>query len=472
MRSAGSCEANNEIPARFRSGSAVNFGLEGILPMTLYAALWAVILASIFWKPVVGVYYLVLLIPAQTLRDRLEGFPLGSNLVILVLVGIAMGLVRRRMPVFPKTLWTKPLWIYIGFTFLSLCLGSLYLGRTFPFAFDDRRFQDWRNYVTMLALLFLVASAVTSTKEMKVVIALMCLSVLALDRSTWSTIRDRDYSSFSEDLRDEGAMGYAGANGLAAFQAQIAAFLFVMAGGATRWRRIAILGIAAFSALCLVYSLSRGAYVAFLVAWIFLGLIRYRVLLVLLVIFALCWTALVPTAVQQRVDMTYQEDSQEVDQSSQTRLTLWEDAMSLFSSNPITGTGLNTYAYLDRVGAYRDTHNIYVKVLVETGVIGFALFLWLMWTSFRAGWLLFRRTTERFHKALGLGLAVSIVSMAAANMFGDRWTYLQVNGYLWVLAGLVARGLTLEAQRVADSDSALNAHAEADPGPPRIAVTV
>jgi hypothetical protein len=95
-----------------------------------------------------------------------------------------------------------------------------------------------------------------------------------------------------------------------------------------------------------------------------------------------------------------------------------------------------------------------------------------MWTSFRAGWLLFRRTTERFHKALGLGLAVSIVSMAAANMFGDRWTYLQVNGYLWILAGLVARGLTLEAQRVADSDSELNAHAEAVPGPQRIAVTV
>jgi hypothetical protein len=32
----------------------------------------------------------------------------------------------------------------------------------------------------------------------------------------------------------------------------------------------------------------------------------------------------------------------------------------------------------------------------------------------------------------------------AANFFGDRWTYLQVNGYLWVVCGLVARAIIIE----------------------------
>jgi hypothetical protein len=31
-----------------------------------------------------------------------------------------------------------------------------------------------------------------------------------------------------------------------------------------------------------------------------------------------------------------------------------------------------------------------------------------------------------------------------ANLFGDRWNYLQVCGYLWVIAGMVAHALKLE----------------------------
>jgi hypothetical protein len=34
----------------------------------------------------------------------------------------------------------------------------------------------------------------------------------------------------------------------------------------------------------------------------------------------------------------------------------------------------------------------------------------------------------------------------AANLFGDRWTYLQVNGFLWVLLGCVLRGRMIEQE--------------------------
>jgi hypothetical protein len=37
-----------------------------------------------------------------------------------------------------------------------------------------------------------------------------------------------------------------------------------------------------------------------------------------------------------------------------------------------------------------------------------------------------------------------VVCSIVANCFGDRWTYVQVNGYMWVLGGLVSRGLALE----------------------------
>ena len=131
-----------------------------------------------------------------------------------------------------------------------------------------------------------------------------------------------------------------------------------------------------------------------------------------------------------------------------------EDALQLIDANAIAGTGFNTYAYMHRVGQYEDTHNFFLKVLVETGVLGLLLFLWLIVRTFRTGFGLFRRSKDPFFAALGLGLAGWVVAAMAANCFGDRWTYLQVAGYMWVIAGLVARALALESAAAADEATA------------------
>jgi putative inorganic carbon (HCO3(-)) transporter len=446
------------VPVRRRpeSRNIVHFGLEQFVPITLYSTFWLAILLSIFWRPIAGIYYIVPLIPAQTFRDRLAEYPLGSSVIILVLIAVAIGLMRRGKPVFPRSFLKTPLFVYAGFTFLSLCYGSLYLGHI-PFASDDPRVGDWRNYITMLFLVFLVSAAVTTTKEMKILLMIMSFSVLLFDRNFWDTVSNRDYSSYSEDLRtDAGAVGYAGLNGLAALEAQVSmAFMALAAFERSRFRWLVYVGVAFFSSLCLMYSLSRGAYIAFIVAWGFLGLVKYRKLLVLLIVFGMTWTTVVPNAVVQRVFMTTDsQDGGALDHSSETRVTLWEDAMDVFHSSPVIGTGWDTYAYMGRVGNYRDTHNIYIKFLVETGVVGLLLFLWLVWRTFWGGFRLSRVTKDPVLASLGLALAVWMVASVAANFFGDRWTYLQVQGYMWVIAGLVARGWQIEQERAAAGTAA------------------
>jgi len=76
-----------------------------------------------------------------------------------------------------------------------------------------------------------------------------------------------------------------------------------------------------FSADCLMYSLSRGGYVAFFMGWLFLGIVRYRLLLVSLIVFLLSWQMVVPNAVRERVFMTYHEDSG-LEHSGPTRVDL------------------------------------------------------------------------------------------------------------------------------------------------------
>jgi O-antigen ligase len=417
----------------------------------MYVAAVVSVFASIFWKPVVGILYLVPLIPLQTMRYRLNDFPLGASVIGVVLVAVGIGLLRRKGPAFTKTPWTTLLGIYAVFTFISLILGSLYLGAPFPF-FGNERFAVWMDYMMMPALLLLVAAAGPSRREMYAILILMCLAVLALDRNFLSTVSGRDFSAFSYDLRDAGSMGYAGINGMAAFEAQFVTLLLALAAfEKRRWLQLVYFAISGVSTVCLMYSLSRGGYVAFLAGWLFLGVAKKRWMLVALFAFVFTWTALVPNAVRERVTMTYEGGS--LDHSAETRVTLWEDAMQVFDANVIIGSGFNTYAYMHRVGNYEDTHNFFLKVLVETGVFGLAMFLWLLGKTFRIGLSLSRRIKDPFYASLGLGLAGWLVAAFTANLFGDRWNYMQVCGYLWILAGMVAHVLTMETSAEEERDA-------------------
>jgi O-antigen ligase len=429
----------------------MHFGLEPYIAPLEYAGFIAVFLLTVFWRPIVGIYFLVPLIPLQTIRYRINDFPLGESVIGIILLGVLLGLLRRGQPILPKTPWTKLLCVYALLTLLSLMMGSFNLGRPFPFP-RDARFGVWQDYMIMPALL-LVTAAVSPTKlQMKSIIILMCLTTFALDHSYWSVVSGRDYSIYSEDLREGGSMGYAGSNGLAAFEAQIATFLLVLAGFERKFLlRTGYYLLAGFSALCLTYSLSRGGYLAFLVGCLFVGIFKQRKLLVFLAVLLFTWTSVVPQAVQDRVTMSFDGQTGTLDHSSETRLTLWGDAVEMFHSSPMLGTGFNTYAYMHREkrtdgveGYYEDTHNYYLKALVETGVLGLAVFLWLLVWTFCSGFLLYRRAKDPFLASLGLGLAAWIVTAATANFFGDRWTFLQINGYMWVLGGLVSQAWVIE----------------------------
>ena len=110
----------------------MHLGLEGFVPYIEYMAFLAAFLLSVLWRPIVGIFFLLPLLPLQTIRYRLNELPLGGSAVGIVLLGIVIGLWRSGQPVFPKSPWTKVLLVYITFTFVSLWFGSFYLGRALP----------------------------------------------------------------------------------------------------------------------------------------------------------------------------------------------------------------------------------------------------------------------------------------------------------------------------------------------------
>jgi O-antigen ligase len=110
-------------------------------------------------------------------------------------------------------------------------------------------------------------------------------------------------------------------------------------------------------------------------------------------------------------------------------------------SSPILGTGFATYQLSRHVDNLRDTHNWYVKVMVETGIVGMGLVIFMLQQMLSAAYRLFKRATDPLYQGLGLGLVLAIVASIVANFFGDRWTYLEITGMLWVLIGAAVRAI-------------------------------
>src|SRR5262249_37087326 len=74
------------------------------------------------------------------------------------------------------------------------------------------------------------------------------------------------------------------------------------------------------------------------------------------------------------------------------------------------------------------------------------IFLAILAGMFAQGFRLFReagQSGDSLLKALGIGFVGCVVGAAVANFFGDRWSYLQVDSYLWISLALVCRGCLL-----------------------------
>ena len=427
----------------------LHFGLEGYGPIVIYSVGIVAFLLSISWRPDVGLFYLVLLLPLQTWRYNLHGLPLGAQFVDIMLLGIILGLLHQEGKIFTRTPLNNLLLIFAVFHYISLWHGAFNLGIDLPLWFDDARVSEWKNYMVMPLLCLVTVTAIKDVKQMQILIIVMCVSTLLVNRSVYTLLSARDLSHFDNSLREAGPLGYAGENGLAAFEAEFLLLLLGLYIFETRTVvKLGLLAVVATSLYCLLFAFSRGGYLGFLAGLLFLGVYKERKLLLVVAAVLIGWQVFLPTSVQERITMTY-NDSGALESSAADRVSLWEDAIELFHEDPVLGTGFDTYEYMHRVGPYTDTHNYYLKVLVETGIIGLSLFLWFLGRGIALGYGLFRSADDQFLKGLGLGLASLIVGAVVINFFGDRWVRPQVTGFLWTLLGCAVRGQLIVEQEEA-----------------------
>lgn len=439
----------------------MHLGLGHLLPQLLYVFFLVGCVISLF-RPRFGIFVLIPCLPQQTGRYHLLQYPLGNHFIDLLMLSIAVGLILSGKRLFPRTPFGKLFAALFIVNYIGLWAGSLILGVSPP-VWVSQRLMDWIYYMRLPILFYLVLASIENVRQIKILLVLMGLSFLWVEKGFYQSMRGRNTSHYNDNIRDSGPLGWAGQNGLAAFELECTVFL-IGPLACLGWRlrdRAILLAMGAAGVLGVLFSYSRGAYLGMVGATAYVGIFKMRILLVALAVTMIAAPAILPQSVIERILMTYDTQGK-LESSAQERVDLWNDALHLIQKEPIFGVGYDGFAIYrgqeakeTEINQLRDTHNMYVRALIETGVVGLLILIALFVSLFRAGHALFREAHDPFLRGVGLGFATQMVAVILCNFFGDRWTFIEISGFTFTLAALVTRARWItEETELAEAETA------------------
>ena len=421
----------------------LGLGLGHYVPLVAYLGFWVMCIVSLTGRPMYGLYYMLPFLPYRTLRDHFLDYPLGANALTILVIAVFIGALVHGKKL-PKT---KLVWVWLGYgiyLYFSMWLGTAMGNAPPPLWLGDQNFLTWKDYM-LIPIIFAEAAMVIEDRQTILrVIIITAIAVLFIDRSSLMDSLSHSWVNFDEEKRGGGPLGF-GSNQTAAFLAQFAMFFWGIAVFIKKWKwKLVTYGLVALTILTTMYTFSRAAYLSLIVAVFVLGVLKDRKMLVLLAAFLFTWQAIVPTAVRERVTMTKESNGQ-LEASAQERVDLWTNAEKAIMRSPVFGNGFATFQFGEHLDNLKDTHNWYVKVLVESGIVGLVFAFLLLEQMIVTSYRLFRRSEDWLFRGLGFGLLLATCACMVANFFGDRWTYIEITALLWVLVAAAARANQLNA---------------------------
>lgn len=111
--------------------------------------------------------------------------------------------------------------------------------------------------------------------------------------------------------------------------------------------------------------------------------------------------------------------------SAMTRVEAWDILFQIIKVSPILGLGPSNYYFytpLFSILGYHvrfNSHNNYVDLLAQTGVLGLASFAWFFLEAAGVGWRLWQRLPPGFARAYALGTLGGLAGTLVAGMLGD-----------------------------------------------------
>jgi len=231
---------------------------------------------------------------------------------------------------------------------------------------------------------------------------------------------------------------------------------------AERWAwRVAGTVSAGLIGLALLMSASRGAWLAVLVASVLWVALHWRPARVAVIAGAVLVVGLVIIVIV-RGDITVLGDIPIVDRTlaplfiRPDRLDVYRNSVYLIQDFFLTGIGLgeqfpmvlSKYALLIQVPFLTYSHNLYLEVWLQQGLLGAVAWLWLMAALYQAARTHAKPGPDFLYQATWLGLtAVFVHGISDARQYADLWCWFPFFGLLGLDAAILLRRAHATPQR-------------------------
>lgn len=113
------------------------------------------------------------------------------------------------------------------------------------------------------------------------------------------------------------------------------------------------------------------------------------------------------------------------DYSLSTRIEAWLILAEIIKASPILGLGFGNYYWVTPLYPIRgwyvqfNSHNNYVDIVAQTGLLGLFCFLWFAWACGHLAWRMGREAKSGFERAYAYGVLAGLAGTLLAAMLGD-----------------------------------------------------
>lgn|GEM_PF-2685576 len=416
------------------TGSAVA-DIELLLSLSIILCLF---FCLVLRQPVVGLACFIFLVLTRLHEYIPHSEKIRPSVAVgmMVVVGLFFYLLRNKEPLYSGGSQCLLVGVFIFFCCISLLMKG-------PGLYDLSGHLIIEPLLLIFAAFFITLNAVRSSRDFRIVLATLAwggltIALLTLIQSfVTGSLSDRMWAFESEGelYARAGTMGI-NPNGVAMDLTALLPllfFLFKYDKPSILWRSFYRLSIFLFVLVtCLTYS--RAGFVNLIVIFILISRKRlssqYVVGLAALMIAILI---VVPEAFWERITSTVTTDT-----TGTGRLIIWQAAVNMIKANPLTGVGFgqfgNSYGQYGGEGwKFIASHNTYLGIAAETGLLNLAVFLGLFLVTFanlrrlkREGLQAANTWTAEISDVLNAGLIIALISGLTGDVTGWILLYIYV----------------------------------------------
>lgn len=382
---------------------------------------------------------------------------------VLILAAWANECVAQKRFIFKANPLTIPILIFLASLAVST-INSIDI-RTSIYGYYGRFHGGLLSYISYSVLYFVFVTFMNKQRSIEALKILLISSTIA---SVWAALEhfgiglscliingQADNSCWVQDVKERVFGTFGQPNWLAAFLAATAPLSFSFYLDFPKKRPLYfVLTLLMFATL--LFTKSRSGIMGFIIAFIVFATLAFyaqraklkkalKPFLMFVVSAIVIFIAINPLALPQKSAETLPSDYQGGTESGEIRQIVWRGAIDLWKRYPITGTGVETFAYSyyeTRPVAHNSTsewnylynkaHNEYLNYAATTGALGLGSYLLLVVSSL----FVLIKNKKSF---LSIALLAGYISILITNFFGFSTTTLSLLFFLFPAISLELR---------------------------------